>query len=391
MVKSDNLMKHLILFFFLGLPTSPLFSQALTSFNFKDVYNPEGEVSIHLLPVKSSTQIEVHFKIESKQFPIDQYVISWERRESFTQREGSPLEVLDNKTSEKKSMGSLSFQVPTKPWLLVVKVKNIQTQKIWIQFKKIEAIYPVIGWFEFNNELHTQKYLNINQTYQLGSLTDKPFTVSYYTDEFIAALPPFAETNIKADRFLFHDSTFQTNQGSLTLTKIGLYLFQKDTTIAEGFAVRAVGKSFPKFSTMQDVIKPLVFICTLDEYTAIENAKGDKSKIDKVILDITGDKDRAASFMKNYFRRVELANLYFSSYKEGWKTDRGMIYLIFGVPDEVTVNDSNEVWYYSLTRSRFTFVKSGSVYDPDNFVLLRDKRFTEAWYSTIDLWRKSRF
>ncbi len=95
--------------------------------------------------------------------------------------------------------------------------------------------------------------------------------------------------------------------------------------------------------------------------------------------------------MKGYFRRVELANLYFISYKEGWKTDRGMIYLIFGVPDEVSVNDGSETWYYSTTKSRFTFVKSGSVYDPENHVLLRDKRFMEPWFSTIDLWRKSRF
>ena len=95
--------------------------------------------------------------------------------------------------------------------------------------------------------------------------------------------------------------------------------------------------------------------------------------------------------MKSYFRRVELANLYFSSFKEGWKTDRGMIYLIFGLPDEVSLNDSNETWHYNNTRARFTFVKSGSVYDPENYVLLRDKRFMEPWFSTVDLWRKSRF
>jgi hypothetical protein len=95
--------------------------------------------------------------------------------------------------------------------------------------------------------------------------------------------------------------------------------------------------------------------------------------------------------MRIYYRRVELTNQYFSSYKAGWKTDRGMIYLIFGLPDEVSVNDGNEVWYYKVTRTRFTFVKSGSVYDPDNYILLRDKKFMETWFSMVDLLRKSRF
>ena len=108
-------------------------------------------------------------------------------------------------------------------------------------------------------------------------------------------------------------------------------------------------------------------------------------------MDITGDRDRAKNFMRSYFRRVELANIYFSSYKQGWKTDRGMVYLIFGLPDEVSVNDGTETWFYKNTRTRFTFVRRGSVYDPHHSVLLRDKRFTEIWFSTIDLWRKSRF
>ena len=95
--------------------------------------------------------------------------------------------------------------------------------------------------------------------------------------------------------------------------------------------------------------------------------------------------------MRSYFRKVELANLYFSSYKEGWKTDRGMIYLIYGVPDEVIKNGLNETWNYKSNKQSFSFVKTGSVYDPDYFVLIRERRYTESWYTTVDLWRKSRF
>src|SRR5205085_9004136 len=106
----------------------------------------------------------------------------------------------------------------------------------------------------------------------------------------------------------------------------------------------------------------------------------DKVKFDKVILDITRDKDRAKNVIRKYFRRVELANSLFSSFKEGWKTDRGLTYVIFGPPDEVTRTGNTEIWSYKSVKSKFVFNRSASIYDPDNFILQRDKRLMETWY-----------
>jgi hypothetical protein len=87
---------------------------------------------------------------------------------------------------------------------------------------------------------------------------------------------------------------------------------------------------------------------------------------------------------------VEIANYRFTSFKEGWKTDRGMIFIIFGAPDEVQVNGAQEIWGYKNPRQQFYFTKAGSVYCPDHSVLVREKDYAEYWYQTIDLWRKSR-
>jgi len=385
-------MRHIIILFLVAWPAETLFSQALTNINFRDLYNPEGEVTIMLQPVRAAQKIEVFYKIQTNSLSLEKYTITWEKRETYTQTKGTALTNTDSLTSEKLQKGIMFFDVPAKPWLLVVKVTNKETNVTWVNFKKIEENYPVSGWIEQDKERLTRKFLIADQAYTIQSSDSRPFYVSYFDEDFPAAYPPFAEKESKADRFLFHDSTFQVLPGSsLSLSKTGLYLFQKDTSSAEGFALRAVNKSFPRFAKIEDLIKPLIFICTQDEYTALQNSKGDKAKFDKVILDITKDKERASNFMKSYFRKVELANLYFTSFKEGWKTDRGMIYLVFGLPDEVSMNDGNETWFYKVSKSRFTFVKSGSVYDPENHVLLRDKRFMETWFSTIDLWRKSRF
>ncbi len=390
-MKLKSVMRRLIILFLIAWPAQLLFSQALTNVNFRDLYNPDAEVFISLQPVRTQ-KIEVYYKIQTKLLPIEKYSITWEKRESFTQSNGSPITNSDAPVSEKEQKGILIFDPPTKPWMLVVKVTNKETQQSWVSFKKIEGNYPVSGWIEQDNERLTKKYLITGQTYEIKGSDSKPFYVSYFNEDFPAAYPPFAEKESKADRFMFHDSTFLVNLGSpFSITQTGLYLFQNDTTAAEGFALRVVNKIYPKFSKIEDLIKPLIFICTQDEYEQLQASKGDKVKFDKVILDITRDKERASNFMRSYFKRVELANQYFISYKDGWKTDRGMIYLIFGIPDEVSVNDGSETWYYKISKSRFTFVKSGSVYDPDNHVLIRDKRFMEAWFATIDLWRKSRY
>jgi len=385
-------MRRLTILFLITITAQALQAQALTNINFRELYNPEGEVAITLQPVRTAQKIEVYYKIQTK-LPLEKYAIVWEKRDSFSQRDGIRINDSDTlATSDKIKKGVFSFDPPTKPWLLVVKVTNKDTQLSTINFKKIEENYPVSGWIEKNNERLTSKYLITGQSSLVKGIDDRPFYVSYFNEDFPAAYPPFADKEVKADRFMFHDSTFQVSSGaSLSLTKQGLYLFQKDTNAAEGFAMRVVNQTYPKFSKIEDLIKPLIFICTQDEYAELQNSKGDKSKFDKVILDITRDKERASNFMRSYFRRVELANHYFISYKEGWKTDRGMIYLIFGLPDEVSATDGNEIWYYKSTKSRFVFVKSGSVYDPDNHVLIRDKRFMEPWFATIDLWRKSRF
>jgi GWxTD domain-containing protein len=370
-----------------------LFAQSLASKNFRDWYDPDAEVKIALQAVRHPESVEVFYQIESTA-AISNYNIAWEKRDTFAQREGVTLTEGEQTIAqtEKIITGSWPFELPQKPWLLVVKVTNTTSLQNWIKYIQIEATYPVSGWITKDREPYFKKYLGMDEPFELNNRDNKIFHASFYNEDFPAALPPFADKDSRADRFLFHDSTFRIQPGaSITLRQPGLYLFQKDTNAAEGVMVRVTGKGYPKYNRIEDLAKPLIYICTPDEFTELQNANGEKARFDKVILDITQNKDRASTFIRNYFRRVELANLYFSSYKEGWKTDRGMVYLIFGLPDEVAVNDGTEAWYYKNTKNRFTFVRSASVYDPHYYVLLRDKRFMSSWYSTIDLWRKSRF
>lgn len=66
--------------------------------------------------------------------------------------------------------------------------------------------------------------------------------------------------------------------------------------------------------------------------------------------------------MEQYYTRVAFANKNFSHYAVGWRTDRGMVYIMFGAPNNVDRHPFErdakpyEVWYYNDLNYRFLFV-----------------------------------
>ena len=383
--------------FSLFLLSAISFGQSLSNLNLNYLYDPQQEVRLSMEVVKEASQLSILFQLHSNtnQNAIENYKVDWQQWESFNSKQGITVEQVPMElpsVQKATQSGKFVFPVPEKPWVLVGKVTNTSSLKSWNFVQVIDSKYPVIGFIEDADGISLRPFITKSKSVTLFGSGDKPLHVDYHKTIFDVASPPFAEKQAKPDRFMFPDSTFTLKSGDkVSFNKEGLYLVQQDTTALEGFAFRVVKEAFPKFTKIEDLAAPLIFLCTKEEHDQLLDSKGDKAKFDKVILDITKDKDRAKNFMRSYFRRVELANTYFSSYKEGWKTDRGMIYLIFGLPDEVSKTGLKEIWYYRDTKARFTFVKSGSVYDPNYYTLIRDNNFMEVWFSTIDLWRKSRY
>ncbi|MBX7151018.1 GWxTD domain-containing protein [bacterium] len=67
--------------------------------------------------------------------------------------------------------------------------------------------------------------------------------------------------------------------------------------------------------------------------------------------------------MEEYYRRIDYANRYFTSgFREGWETDRGMVFVILEAPDDIERHpyESNskpyEIWYYYQANLKLVFV-----------------------------------
>ena len=116
----------------------------------------------------------------------------------------------------------------------------------------------------------------------------------------------------------------------------------------------------------------MAFISDSDEYNLIMQASGSEriELIRQFWQQRDPTQDTPANELKEEFhRRVQFCARYFSvplKDKQGWSTDRGKTYIVFGRPGELRRRsvdiDSNpyEIWYYSGIDRRFVFLdKSG--------------------------------
>ncbi|MBK7378962.1 MAG: GWxTD domain-containing protein [Ignavibacteriales bacterium] len=117
---------------------------------------------------------------------------------------------------------------------------------------------------------------------------------------------------------------------------------------------------------LEKAIEQMTYIASNEELDFIEEAEIREDKV-KRFLDFWKSKDPNPQDEQNevfneYYRRVAYANEQFSHYNEGWQTDRGMVYILLGPPNNIDRHpfdyDSKpyEVWQYYDINRQFVFL-----------------------------------
>lgn len=113
-------------------------------------------------------------------------------------------------------------------------------------------------------------------------------------------------------------------------------------------------------------ISQLQYIATSEEMDELRNAKTNADK-EKKFIEFWKKKDPSPATPRNemmieYYNRIRIANEKFSHYNEGWRTDMGMVFIIYGNPSNIDRHPFEnqtkpyEVWdYYDINR-QFVFV-----------------------------------
>ena len=110
----------------------------------------------------------------------------------------------------------------------------------------------------------------------------------------------------------------------------------------------ASGRSpdFPEVRKVTDLMESTRYITSRKEYGRMMTDPDPKAALDAFWLACHSDTDRASALISTYYGRVEEANRYFSGIQEGWRSDRGMVHIIFGLPTHVRSGPSYEYWTY---------------------------------------------
>ncbi|MBK5286747.1 MAG: GWxTD domain-containing protein [Bacteroidia bacterium] len=241
-------------------------------------------------------------------------------------------------------------------------------------------------------------FISASDSFRIFSRDTSPtrLRVNYYHRNFPLAAPPFSFDYYPSFDYL-PDSVFTIDNSShpaFYFPREGFYHIQKDTSSRDGLTLLRFQDGFPELTNPKQLIESIRYLMTRKEYDELKNSLNPKGAVDKFWLDLGGNADRTRQLIRRYYSRVQFANENFTSYQEGWKTDRGMIYIIFGAPHLVYRTSKSELWIYGDASSslslNFSFVKVINPFTDNDFSLSRAPIYESNWYRAVDTWRQGR-
>jgi GWxTD domain-containing protein len=284
--------------------------------------------------------------------------------------------------------------------VMFLNVKNkVSGRSYTVDIPFVSAVmYPPPDFIIFNKTTslpECRDYTHISDSLILYDLTEDniEYFVYYYSTDFDVADPPMYRLKKSVSKSMEIDSTFTISAGSaFVLKKEGLYYIQSDTSSLSGIGIRVENDFYPKMTSINQVIEPIIYLSTKEEIDKLLNSDDIRKSFGTFWLDMTKSEASAKLIIKDYFDRIEEANLLFTNYKEGWKTDRGMIYIIVGPPDEVYRTEEKESWYYKNPGKNqivvFNFLNLKNLFSDKHYMLIRDNQYKSFWFKSIDNWRK---
>ena len=116
---------------------------------------------------------------------------------------------------------------------------------------------------------------------------------------------------------------------------------------------------------ISQAIQNMRYILDDDEWKKLSKAKSDEQE--RLFIEYWLSRDptpetKENELMDEYFSRINYSNVNFKTYTDGWKSDMGMIYILFGPPDDLEVyNDPlsrmyQQRWHYYRINKFFDFV-----------------------------------
>lgn len=240
--------------------------------------------------------------------------------------------------------------------------------------------------------------------YESDTTSARPMSFNNYTQSSL----PYKGIDYSEDEVIDQTQRTLTQPGSVLIEyryprpDRGNYRFEvraNDSESEELFKARdfsIMGRNYPNLRTPGELAEPLIYLMDRrdhEEMMAIENPDSLKAEIDRFWLSNVGSQSQARQVISLFYERVEQANKQFTNFKEGWKTDMGMMYILFGPPWYVDTRLNEMLWSYAYDRSdpRYNFLferpRGVSEFFPfNNYLLQRDQSYFNIQYQQVERW-----
>ena len=208
-----------------------------------------------------------------------------------------------------------------------------------------------------------------------------PIFTIYSRDENVSSFTiEYQVKPIKKRKTLVKAQITISKTGSATLCKfpiefsdipVGQYVLQlkimdgsRSLKVKENFTLR--WKNLP--DTIYDLEQAIEQVRYISRDKELKNMqRADVSEKARLFLEFWEKRDPSPGtpqneYMIEYFNRVAHANRAFSAMQPGWRTDMGMVFILFGAPDDIDRHpfeiDSKpyEIWYYHGVEREFVFL-----------------------------------
>jgi GWxTD domain-containing protein len=361
--------------------------------------------------VKISSKNLLYTRSNSEQFTarvqvvITPYILG--DKEAFKLKSKTiQFEDVDDTKQVKDLLVSTMLYLPdNESYSLSIKFIDLNKQREITKSYRTEKVYPHSRQF-FMAAYHDMRVpifgdrIGPNETITLKTNVGTTGTihVSYYNRSFPMPPTPFAYYEPRPFDYT-PDSTFTLmldpwNKALFTSAEEGFYHFQIDPNQKDGFSLFVSDHDHPEVTEVHQLIDPFRYLVSSKEYANIVKDSEQKFRLESYWLDWCGNRERARSSIKAFYTRVEEANKYFSSYIDGWKTDRGLIYIVYGKPNKVYRSANVETWIYGEENNpmsiSFNFSRVINPFTSNDYRLNREEYYKPTWYRSLEAWRNGR-
>lgn len=348
---------------------------------------------------RENIKVTVHVKIPFSGLQFirsgERYLARYEISANLTDEDGERLNgsiwsdslwmdsYQDTRNTDETAVSVKSFTVPASKMLLTVRVTDLYTKKSRILKDKILQSNMYLGDLSLgnimimdhvtnggNNILMGQSFYEVVDTLKFKARIlgkHDPYKLSYelkVKDEVQKAATFELQHEGPVDTLL----AFTIPLSDMQYANYTLILSAHDAednrvTTRAHFRVRLKGIRYD-IGDIDQAIKQLVYIAGDRQIRAIRdgNLKEKTEKFNefwKSLDPSPGTKEN--ELMEEYYRRVAFSIEAFTVGVDGWRSDRGMIYILYGPPDEIQRGPFNidqkpyQVWDYYRLGKRFVF------------------------------------